>query len=138
MRCRAATPIATDEDQPRGSFRLGSPTEFTPSTPQSPFARVAAAPSLVIVAGFAAGDEVMVLKIVTGAAGGAEGELHHAPLRPVSIELTDLGLKGLPAALRWPLAARAAEISRSDMGAPLGRLRLSALAKATTSGRFSR
>ena len=48
------------------------------------------------LAGFAAGDEVVVLKIVARAAGGAEGEPHdNLP----SIELIDFGLNTAPRSL---------------------------------------
>jgi hypothetical protein len=48
--------------------------------------------------------------------------------------LIENGLNGAPRSFRWPCSASAAEIARKGSGAPFGRLRLSALAKATTSG----
>ena len=54
-----------------------------------------------------------------------------------SMDATDVALNGLPRALRCPCAASSAEIARNDICPPFGFLRRSALAIATTSGRFS-
>jgi hypothetical protein len=55
--------------------------------------------ALVVAVALRSGNQMMVLQVVSRAAGDAIIKLHGALLAPVSMDCTDLGLNGLPRSL---------------------------------------
>jgi hypothetical protein len=55
--------------------------------------------ALVVAVPLRSGNQMMVLQVVSRAAGDAIIKLHGAVLAPVSMDCTDLGLNGLPRSL---------------------------------------